>query len=152
LTTEPHHPLPSGLLPVSSIASFSGIRAEILLGGVHAPMTIMRMHVADGQGAPQHISHEEDKVFHILSGRLLFVIDGQRTVAEAGDALFVPRGAVHGFCAQGGEARMLLVSNPARHDRFFRAMDALPLPHVMSDVAAVCQHYAQSIVGPVVAD
>jgi len=143
-------PLSAGRLAIGATARFSGIEAGILLGGEAAPMTAMRMTVAAGQGAPLHISHEEDKLFQILHGRLLFVIAEKRIETVAGDALFVPRGIVHGFCAQGGKGEMLLVSTPARHDRFFQAMDALPLPHRMEDVAQVCQRFAQSIVGPVV--
>ncbi|WP_206244813.1 cupin domain-containing protein [Novosphingobium terrae] len=139
-----------GILTPSATAVFSGIRADVLLGGEQAPMTAMHMTVQPGQGAPQHISHEEDKLFQILTGQLLFVIDEQRIEATAGDTIFVPRGAVHGFSAQHQEAHMLLASTPARHDRFFLAMDALPLPHEMADVAAVCQRFAQSIVGPVI--
>lgn len=147
MTTIAH---PSGLLAPTATAVFSGIRAEVLLGGEHAPMTAMRMTVQPGQGAPQHISHEEDKLFQILVGRLLFVIDEQRIEVGAGEVMFVPRGAVHGFAAPHGEALMLLVATPARHDRFFLAMDALPLPHDMAQVAQVCQRFGQSIVGPVI--
>lgn len=143
-------PLPASRLAIGATARFSGIEAGILLGGETAPMTAMRMIVAEGQGAPLHMSHEEDKLFQILRGQLLFVIGGDRIEAAAGDVLFVPRGQVHGFCAQGAEGEMLLVATPARHDRFFQAMDALPLPHRMEDVVQVCQRFAQSIVGPVV--
>lgn len=145
-------PIPpaAGRLTMGEVASFSGIDASILLGGEAAPFTVMRMLVAEGQGAPLHISHEEDKLFRVLHGALLFVIGEERIEAGAGDTLFVPRGSTHGFCARGGEAEMLLVATPARHDRFFQAMDSLPVPHRMEDVAQVCARYAQSLVGPVV--
>ncbi len=142
---------PAGRLTIGATARFSGIEAGILLGGEAAPLTVMRMLVTQGQGAPLHISHEEDKLFRILRGTLLFVIGEDRITATEGDTLFVPRGTVHGFSADGGPAEMLLVSTPARHDRFFQAMDALPVPHRMEDVAQVCQRFAQSIVGLVVA-
>jgi len=45
---------------------------------------------------------------------------------------------------------MTLISTPARHDRFFEAMDALPVPHEPEQVQAVCERFGQAIVGPLV--
>jgi quercetin dioxygenase-like cupin family protein len=140
----------SGVLSSHTTARFSGIEAEILLGGEAAPMTVMAMTVQQGQGAPTHISFEEDKVFCVSEGRLLFLIAEQKIEVTAGDRVFVAKGVTHGFFALGGRARMTFVSTPARHDRFFQAMDALPLPHVLNDVKAVCETFGQVIVGPVV--
>ena len=147
----PHLVTPSsGVLSSHASARFSGIDAEILLGGEAAPMTVMAMTVQQEQGAPAHISFEEDKVFCISEGDLLFLIDVQKIQVKAGDRLFVAKGVTHSFSAMGGVARMMLVSTPARHDRFFQAMDALPVPHDLNHVQAVCETFGQAIVGPVV--
>jgi quercetin dioxygenase-like cupin family protein len=147
----PHLVTPSsGVLSSHASARFSGIDAEILLGGEAAPMTVMAMTVQPDQGAPAHISFEEDKVFCISEGDLLFLIDVQKIQVKAGDRLFVAKGVTHSFSAMGGVARMMLVSTPARHDRFFQAMDALPVPHDLNHVQAVCDMFGQAIVGPVV--
>ena len=147
----PHLVTPSsGILSSHASARFSGIDAEILLGGEAAPMTVMAMTVQPDQGAPAHISFEEDKVFCISEGDLLFLIDVQKIQVKAGDRLFVVKGVTHSFSAMGGVARMMLVSTPARHDRFFQAMDALPVPHDLNHVQAVCDMFGQAIVGPVV--
>ncbi len=147
----PHLTAPSsGVLSSHATARFSGIDAEILLGGEAAPMTVMAMTVQPDQGAPAHISFEEDKVFCISEGRLLFLVDVQKLEVKEGDRLFVAKGVAHGFSAMGGVARMILVSTPARHDRFFQAMDALPVPHDLNHVQAVCETFGQAIVGPVV--
>jgi quercetin dioxygenase-like cupin family protein len=151
MDTMPHLATPSsGVLFSNATARFSGIEAEILLGGEAAPFTVIAMTVQQEQGAPAHISFEEDKVFCVSEGRLLFLIDEQKVEVRAGDRLFVAKGATHGFSALGGVARMMLVSTPARHDRFFQAMDALPVPHDLKDVQAVCERFGQAIVGPVV--
>jgi len=150
LTTTSRAELPNGKLLPRGKAAFSGIEAEILLGGEQAPMTVMLMTVAPGQGAPAHISKEEDKVFCITVGRLLFLADTRKFDASAGDRVFVGRGVTHGFSALVGPAQMTLVSTPARHDRFFQAMDALPTPHDLKDVQAVCERFGQAIVGPLV--
>lgn len=141
---------PSGKLTAASVAVFSGIEARILLGGEQAPMTVMAMQVAPAQGAPAHISPAEDKLFHVASGALSFLIGEDRVRVSAGDHLFVARGMIHGFVAVGEEAAHLtLVSTPARHDRFFLAMSALPTPHDVAQVEEICRRFEQVIVGPV---
>jgi len=129
---------------------FSGIDASILMGGENAPFTVMDMTVAPGMGAPAHISFHEEKLFHILEGTFLFLIGDDRVEARAGDHIYVAKGQVHGFSACGNaDARMTLVSTPAHHDRFFRALSDLPVPHAPEDVEAVCKACDQKIVGPV---
>jgi hypothetical protein len=60
----------------------------------------------------------------------------------------VKRGDLHGFVnEQAADARMLLVSSPARHDEFFRALAALAVPHDREAVLKVCTLYRQEIVG-----
>ena len=141
----------SGKLAPTGTAAFSGIRADILLGGKQAPMTVMAMTIAPGMGAPVHISHGEDKVFLIGEGRLVFLVDTRKIVAKAGEYVFIPKGVPHGFTAVGRAAtRMTLVSTPGRHDRFFQAMAALSLPHRMAEVQSVCARFDQAIVGPIV--
>ena len=141
-----------GRLAAADRTSFSGISVDILLGGDHAPMTVMDMSVDAGAGGPAHISQDEDKVFRIAEGRLLFLVGEKRIAVAAGDTVFVPKGTVHGFATlDDSNARMTLVSTPARHDRFFLAMGALSVPHTPDAVAEVCARYGQRIVGPVLA-
>lgn len=143
--------VPSGKLTSEKSAVFSGIQADILMGGEAAPMTVMSMTIAPEQGAPDHISHGEDKVFQIMEGNLIFSVGTDKIKALQGECIFVGRGIAHSFSALNGEpALMTLISTPAKHDRFFVAMGALSLPHDMSQVQAVCEQFDQSIVGPVV--
>lgn len=144
-------PSRSGILSSQGQACFSGITADILLGGADAPCTVMVMTVETGLGAPAHISFEEDKVFHVTDGAFLFLIGEDRVRGEAGDHILVMKGVTHGFSALGdGPARMTLVSTPSGHDGFFRALSDLPVPHDPGEVAAVCEQFHQAIVGPVV--
>lgn len=139
-----------GVLKTDDTASFSGITAEVMMGGGHAPFTVMRMIVAAGEGAPRHRSVTEDKVFHVTSGRLKFLCGDEIATVAAGEVVHVPRDTEHSFKAIGEDAIMLLVSNPARHDQFFKDMDALPTPHEQADVMAVCERHGQVITGAVV--
>lgn len=151
-STQDAGPILDGRLCVEATANFAGITAEILLGGEQAPMTVMAMSVEPGQGAPAHISFSEDKVFVVVEGRLVFLVGEDIFVASPGDHVLVSRGVTHSFSALGeAPARMTLVSNPARHDRFFRAMGDLAVPHNAEDVERVCRRFEQAIVGPVVA-
>lgn len=141
----------SGKCDVLGTASFSGIDADILIGGENAPMTVMALAVQDGFGAPEHISHGEDKVFLIEEGQFCFLVGDNKFVANAGERVFVPRGIKHSFTPLGSDSgRMTLVSTPGKHDRFFQAMSSLKTPHSMEDVAALCEKFDQTIVGLIV--
>lgn len=140
-----------GLLLSSGTAEFSGITAEVLLGRDDVPFTVMEMVVEPGMGSPAHISPREDKVFHISKGPLLFLIGEEHIEANDGDHLFVRKGQVHSFSAQGDQpSRMTLISTPSHHHRFFQALSALPTPHDPQDVQRVCVDCHQQIVGPIV--
>lgn len=144
-------PLVSGALPPVSKASFSGIDANILLGGDIAPFTVMDMTVAPGMGAPAHVSFHEEKVFHVAEGSFLFLVGEDRITVESGEHVYVAQGVPHGFSALGETpARMTLVSTPAHHERFFQALSELTVPHDPQEVAAVCAAFDQALVGPVV--
>ena len=52
---------------------------------------------------PDH-SHEVDKIDAVLSGKFVMQMGGERIILTAGDALAVPRGAVHSAEVVGGEA------------------------------------------------
>ncbi len=60
--------------------------------------------------------HEkEDHVFYVLSGRAKAKVGDDDFDVAAGDALYVPAGAVHDFRVQGGEVfRIAVVFAPAR--------------------------------------
>lgn len=145
------HPIPGGILSSSSLAKFSGIDAEILMGGDLAPFSVMAMKVEHGMGAPAHISFHEDKVFVITEGIFLFQIGESRVRVAAGEHLFVAKGEIHSFSAiNENSAKMTLISTPSHHDRFFQALSDLPLPHEQEAVVAICEEMDQTIVGPVV--
>lgn len=143
--------IPSGKLVSLGSTLFSGISVEILLGGEDAPMTVMVMTIAPASGAPEHISFTEDKVFQIAEGRLVFLIGSEKITVKAGECVFVAKGVTHSFAAlDGAVAQMILISTPARHDRFFQAMGGLSVPHRAEDVQSVCATFDQAIMGPVV--
>ena len=47
-----------------------------------------------GTRFPEHV-HDVEKTDAVVSGRFMMSMDGDHVILEAGDALLVPRGAVH---------------------------------------------------------
>ena len=77
---------------------------------------------AGAGGATPHLHRTFSESFHVLEGSLA-VLDGEDwTTAHAGDLVYVPRSAVHGFRAAGPDvgARFLILFTPgiAREDYF----------------------------------
>jgi quercetin dioxygenase-like cupin family protein len=148
-----NHPaeVKSGRCQVLSKAAFSGISADILVGGDNAPMTVMDLTVAPDSGAPAHISMTEDKVFLIKEGCFIFLVGEEKIKVHAGDRVFVRLGKIHSFSVLGQSCgSMTLVSTPGKHDQFFQAMSELAIPHAVEEVESVCSRFDQVVVGPVV--
>ncbi|ALS60346.1 cupin domain-containing protein [Pandoraea norimbergensis] len=140
--------------PHADTVSFANMEVR-LIEGVSTPrhgsardLTIMDMTVNPHGGAPMHRSLDEEKTFVLSQGRLRFTVGETTQDVAAGDTVNVAKGEVHGFTNDTDTpARMLLVSTPARHDAFFRAMAALPVPHEPEAVRKVCETYRQVILG-----
>ncbi len=137
--------------PLADTVSFANMDVR-LIAGVYdrdeRDLTIMDMTVNPEGGAPMHRSLDEEKTFVLTHGRLRFTVGETTREVVAGEIVNVAKGDVHGFVnEQGVIARMLLVSTPARHDAFFRAMAALPVPHDPQAVREVCETFRQVIVG-----
>jgi quercetin dioxygenase-like cupin family protein len=76
---------------------------------------------ASGAKIPLHAHREEDEAFFVLNGEFEFLVGPDRLLATAGDLLFVPRGAFHGFTTVGPHTGRLLVTvTPGiQHEGFF---------------------------------
>ncbi|WP_144113867.1 cupin domain-containing protein [Paraburkholderia sp. BCC1886] len=145
----------SAIFTPSVVLSFANIQTRVIAGtgdtdtsGVDAPYTVMEMRIGTHGGAPAHRSLDEDKTFVMLEGSLEFQIGESVQNVSPGTVVTVARGDVHGFNNQAvGDARLLLISAPAGHDVFFRAMAALPTPHDIEAVQRICEQNRQVIVG-----
>jgi mannose-6-phosphate isomerase-like protein (cupin superfamily) len=63
--------------------------------------------------APLHVHHGDDEAWYVLEGALRFLVDEEEVEAEAGAAVFVPRGTPHAYWNPRKEpARYLLVMTP----------------------------------------
>ncbi len=73
-----------------------------------------------GGGPPPHYHLNEDETFHVLEGRVAFLLDGKwQEVGPSGTA-FIPRGVVHTFKNVGDKpCRMLNMATPSGFEKFF---------------------------------
>jgi quercetin dioxygenase-like cupin family protein len=77
-------------------------------------VSVFRCDLPVGARNPAPHSHDGfDETVYGLSGVTTFTVDGAPTKVGPGDALFIPRGAVHGFAVDGDEdASILCVATP----------------------------------------
>jgi quercetin dioxygenase-like cupin family protein len=61
-----------------------------------------------------------DETFYVLSGELLFHVDGDEQRVGPGATVSIRRGVPHAFLVLSDQARFLVVNTPGTHDRFFR--------------------------------
>jgi quercetin dioxygenase-like cupin family protein len=93
-----------------------------------------------------HYHRDFEEVWYGLAGALTVTLDGFAHKLSAGDALFVPRGAVHRFDNfDAGDARALVTLTPATAGRrYFEDMAAVVnvgRPPDMAKVHAIMQKY-----------
>jgi quercetin dioxygenase-like cupin family protein len=139
----------SGRIEGRDVVSFAGLTTEIIAGD-DGKVTVVRMTVTPKFGAPPHISYDEDKIFLMTEGTLRFTVQDSTFDVHPGECVAVKGGDVHGFVnLQQSDAIQLLVSTPARHHDFFRAMAALPANYDPAELEAVCRTFNQKIVGTV---
>jgi len=81
---------------------------------------LVEASVPPGGGPVAHTHAHEDEIFYLLSGELEFLNGEQRYTARAGDVVFVPRTAHHGFRNTGiRPATMLFMYTPGGAENIF---------------------------------
>lgn len=101
-------------------------------------LTVIETTNAPGFGPPLH-RHREAEIFHVLAGRYLFEVDGDRFHADTGDVVSVPGGAAHRFVNVGTQpAHQYIVIMPGLDAvAFFTGLaatmvDGMPDPDALS--------------------
>ena len=89
------------------------LRVRLRPAATGGALAVIETRHATHSGPPLH-RHAEAEVFHVLEGRHLFEIDGQRIEAGPGDVVSVPGGAAHAFLALSeGPNRLMVLILPA---------------------------------------
>jgi quercetin dioxygenase-like cupin family protein len=112
--------------------------------------------VPPGAGTPVHTHTHEDEAFYVLSGELLFEVEGAADplCVGPGGFLFAPRHRRHAYRNVGTTAaRLLVLANPGSGlDHMFAAFDAASrraghLPSI-DTIAAIAEQYGVVIHPP----
>jgi mannose-6-phosphate isomerase-like protein (cupin superfamily) len=99
-----------------------GEEITILLDGERTAgrLTMWSELTPPGGGPPPHYHLNEDETFHVLEGRVAFLVDREWHEVGVGGAAFMPRGVVHTFKNVGDQpSRMLITATPSGFENFF---------------------------------
>lgn len=102
-------------------------------------------------GPPRHIHHAEDEVFVILSGEILFWLEGETFTRGPGETVFVPRGKEHTFRVISDQpSRHLVILTPGGFEGFFADMakGRCRIPEDMPTVLESAARHHLSFTGP----
>jgi len=126
-------------------------------------ISVIEHRMPYGSKTPMHIHRNEDEVFHVLEGTMRFRIEGEDTVAHAGQIVMVPKGAMHAFRVESvAGARCLTITTRGDFERMLREMarparSAELMPYVepslqvQQALAMACGRNGIDIVGPPIA-
>lgn len=130
--TSRHH-LPPTVVSAEDAPAFwrVGILWNISLSAATTggELTMMDQTMPQGSGAPPHVHERYDEGFFIIEGAVEYTVgeDERVVVAEAGAAVWIPRGARHAFEVQSPTARALNFYTPGGFDES-TSMLATPAP------------------------
>jgi quercetin dioxygenase-like cupin family protein len=134
--------------------AFMGETVRILVAADRTDGAVaMLEHLAPrGMATPLHVQPNEDEAFYVLEGRISLYLDGDRSEAGAGEVVWIPRGVPHAFRVDSEQARIIALSVPGNHERFFRlAGDPVDAPAQAPDfgrMAAAAAEAGFEILGP----
>lgn len=102
-------------------------------------------------GPPRHIHYEADETFVVLTGDILFWLEGEELTRGPGETMFIPRGKEHTFqVISDTPSRHLVILTPGGFEGFFAEMAAgqFRIPQDMPAVAEAAARYRMDFTGP----
>lgn len=69
---------------------------------------------------PLHAHNWHDEAFYVVSGRFEVLLGSKKEIADAGTAIFVPRGTTHGFESLDENSKFLIVYTPGGWEHCYR--------------------------------
>jgi quercetin dioxygenase-like cupin family protein len=132
---------------VTEVRHFPGSEQtiEIVLDGdaTGGELALMTLRMPPGAGSPLHRHALESETLVVREGTLTVLREGERLELGPGEAVHLPRGALHSFVSEAGGVVDVLAL-PAGLEGFFRAVCALerdaPPPDAAEVAAAVERH------------
>ncbi len=123
-------------------------------------LSVLSHHAPWGDSPPLHIHDTEDEVFHVLEGRIRFVVDGKPFEIGAGDTILAPKGVPHTYVVESPEgAKWLTMTTPGDFERLVRATSrpataaglpapsGPPTPEMAAHLAEACARHGIRLVG-----
>ncbi len=101
-------------------------------------------------GPPVHVHENEDEIFVLLEGEMMFEVAGERFSRGPLGTAFVPRGKPHSFITGANGAKGLTILTPGGFEGFFAEMarGRFEMPQDMAAVAAIASRFGSRFVGP----
>ncbi|MDG4883077.1 cupin domain-containing protein [Mesorhizobium sp. WSM4884] len=113
-----------------------------------------------GDSPPLHVHRNEDEVFHILEGRMRFVIDGRERIASVGGTIIAPKGLPHTYRVESPDgAHTLTVTRGSDFETMVRQASrpaerpelpqpTVPTPEMIATLTSLCAENGIDLVGP----
>ena len=101
--------------------------------------SLIEVEVPERAGPPPH-DHPWDEAYYVVAGEVRFQLNGEEQVYKAGDFIYAPGGAVHGFQgASSKPARLIIFDAPAHAESFFReaGREVKEMPRDLAKVPAI---------------
>src|SRR5438477_13170401 len=105
------------LNPAAETIRVGPLRVDFLVDGPdsNGSVSLFEVTIPAGSGlpGPPHSHDGFEETIYGLTGVVTYTVDGAPVDVGPGQALCIPRGAVHGFANRGdAEARLLVVASP----------------------------------------
>lgn len=102
-------------------------------------------------GPPRHVHHDADETFIVLTGDILFWLEGEQLTRGPGETMFIPRGKEHTFqVVSDTPSRHLVILTPGGFEGFFAEMAAgqFRIPQDMPAIVKAASRYRMEFTGP----
>jgi mannose-6-phosphate isomerase-like protein (cupin superfamily) len=163
-------PFPTGLEEAMSIAGDPSrhlwfLNTEVTIRVSHVDgsdgTSVLEHRAPHGDSPPLHVHLNEDEIFHILEGEMLFRVADRDVHAGTGDTLLAPKGTPHTYRVDSaGGACWLTIMRGGDFEGFVRSCgrpaersgvpdpSGPPTPERVAALAAECIRHGIELVGP----
>ena len=124
-------------------------------------VSVLEHRAPHGDSPPLHVHRNEDEIFHILKGEMLFRVADQDVHAGSGDTLLAPKGTPHTYRVDSTDgARWLTIIRGGDFEGLVRSCGRLaersglpdpsgpPTPEQIEALAEACSRHGIELVGP----
>jgi quercetin dioxygenase-like cupin family protein len=124
-------------------------------------VSVLEHRAPHGDSPPLHVHRNEDEIFHILEGEMLFRVVDRDVHAHTGDTLLAPKGIPHTYRIDSADgARWLTIIRGGDFEGLVRSCgrpaersglpdpSGPPTPEQVEALAEACSQHGIELVGP----